>query len=399
MGKTFQVARIAGVPVAIDAGLAVLAALFWLVLSFQVLPVASPDTPFVQIGLVAAATVVAFLMSILAHELGHAAVAKRNDITVLGINLNVFGGYAKLDRQAPTPRSEFSIAAAGPAVNLFLGGLFIAVALAVRFANISLLTGAVAWLAGMNIVLAVLNLFPAAPLDGGRILTAALWRRTGDPDRARIFSGRVGLVVGIAIFIVGVAALFARRNNALPLIIVGVFLLMGARSEIGTATIRRRLKTIPIGQVMAPVHPAVADSTTLDQLLILTQGRHDEAVPVSRWGTQTIGYVLPASALAIAPAERSWTPVTNLMQPEPTVARSWTTETVDNVLDRQPKETPLFSVVHDPTTGHVVGTITEAQLAAPFLAPTTWGRPKTEKPKDPPPPGPRLGEQRTAPAG
>lgn len=376
MGKTFQIARIAGVPVAIDAGLALLATLFWLVLSLQVLPLASPGASFSQTAPVAAATVIAFMLSILAHELGHAAVAKRNDIVVLGISLNLFGGYAKLDRQAPTPASEFAIAVAGPAVNLLLGGLFVGLAFAVRPTNISLLIGAVAWLAGMNIILAVVNLFPAAPLDGGRVLTAILWRQSGDPNGARIVSGRIGLIVGVIVCIAGIAGLATRRSNGLPLVVVGVFLLFGARSEIRSATIRRRLKTSLAADVMAPIPTAITDSATAERLLSLTQGRHHQIVPISRWQTQVVGYVLPASALAIAPIERSWTSVSDLMQPDRTVARAWTTETVDQILDRQPAATPMFSVVHDPDSGKVVGAITEAQLTELFSPPTVWGNPR-----------------------
>ena len=106
MNRSLQVGRITGVPIAVEAGLAVLAALFVVTLTVDGLPRLDPDAGLWLRAAVASATVALFLGSILAHELGHATVAKRRGVGVLGITLSLFGGFAQLDRQAPTPGSE-----------------------------------------------------------------------------------------------------------------------------------------------------------------------------------------------------------------------------------------------------------------------------------------------------
>ncbi len=380
MGKSVRAGRIAGMPLAVDAGLAVLASLFLLVLTFQVLPVLVPNAAISSRLVVAGFTVAAFLLSILGHELGHAFTARRYGIGVLGINLTLLGGYAKLDRQADTPKAEFLIAAAGPAVNIFLGA---ALTTALYFTrpteaiapSPTLIYAALSWLAGMNIVLAVLNLFPAAPLDGGRVLTAVLWRRLNDAEKARVISGRVGLIVGALLSVAGVYQALQQRWEGLILVVVGVFLVSGARSEIASAVIRRRLRDTTSAHVMKGELAPVSDSLTAEQLLRnVNKSTVGTAIPVVRWTADPIGYVVPQQAASLDVPQRSWTKVQDLMRPDADVARAWATEAIDSVLERQNATDDLVVVIHDPTSGSVVGTVAEAQIAPILQPPDIWGR-------------------------
>ncbi|MGE4365698.1 MAG: site-2 protease family protein, partial [Mycolicibacterium sp.] len=152
-----------------------------------------PDAVYWVAGFCGAAL---FAAGLLAHELAHAVVARRSGIPVPEVTLWLFGGVARLAGEAKTPRDEFRMAAAGPALSLALSAVFAAVAAGLAGTGISpLATEVAAWLAAANAVLAVFNLLPGAPLDGGRILRAYLWHRHGDPVRAAIGAARAGRVV------------------------------------------------------------------------------------------------------------------------------------------------------------------------------------------------------------
>lgn len=376
MNRSLQVGRIAGVPVSVEAGLVVLAALFIVTLAGDGLSRLDPDSALtVRIG-VASATVAVFLASILAHEFGHAILARRRGVGVLGVTLSLFGGYAQLDRQAPDPRSEFAIAAAGPTVNLVIGAILGASAWAADGLGLHrLVVGSLVWLAAVNIILAVLNLVPAAPLDGGRVLTAGLWRRLGDAERARVLSGRVGLLLGLVLIPAGLAQALLWGWRGLITALVGLFLFNGARGEIATATIRGRLARTSARDLMVVDPPSIRDSFTVDQLQRFagTDGAR-VAFPVVRWDAEPIGYVVPTDAADLGVPERSWTTVSRLMRPTPAVARAWMTEPIDAILRRQPSSDDLVVVVHEPDAGRVVGTLSDGQIDPLLRLPDLWGR-------------------------
>lgn len=378
MNGRFQIGRIAGVPVGLEAGLIVLALVFVGTLAVDGLPRLDPSAPLGTRVVVASATVAVFLGSILAHEFGHATVARRRGVGVLGITLSLFGGYAQLDRQAPDPRSEFAIAAAGPLVNLVIGLVLGGVAglAAVLVPNQRLIIGALVWLAVINVVLALLNLLPASPLDGGRVLSAALWKRFGEAERARVVAGRAGLVLGAALVPLGIAQAWWLGWRGLVTAVVGLFLFSGARSEIRAAALRRRLATTLTRQVMVADPQPVSDGLTVEQLTRMTGGREGQRVayPVVRWGAEPVGYVLPADGAGLSEPERSWTSVASLMRATPEVARAWTTEPLSDVLGRQVGWSDLLVVVHEPQAGRVVGTVTAGQIDSLLHPPDLWGR-------------------------
>lgn len=128
-----------------------------------------------------------FFLGLLAHEISHAIVAKRNGLEVGGITLWLFGGVAELRGEARDPGAELRIAGVGPLVSLLIGLFFGAIAVVLAMAGVEgLLLGSLAWLAGINVLLAVFNALPAAPLDGGRLLRAAVWKATGDRTKASV---------------------------------------------------------------------------------------------------------------------------------------------------------------------------------------------------------------------
>jgi Zn-dependent protease len=185
-------------------------------------------------------TAVAFFATLLAHELGHAVVARRAGPRVEGITLWLLGGVAKLDGEAANPRAELGIAAVGPLISLVLAASVVAVSAVAGLPR--LVVASVAWLARINLLLAIFNLLPAAPLDGGRVLRGLLWWRTQDRLRSAVVAARMGRLLGALLiglgfgeFVVGAAI------SGLWLALLGWFLLNAARAEETNARLRQEL--------------------------------------------------------------------------------------------------------------------------------------------------------------
>ena len=197
MRDTIRLGRIAGIPIGVNWSILAVAIYLVISLAFGALPRWWPSADLEARLITSGCITLLFFGSILGHELGHAAAARHHGVAVEGITLWVLGGIAKLARQAPTPRAEFTIAAAGPAASLFLAAAFAGTALGLdRWSTWGLAASAASWLAITNAFLGVTNLIPIAPLDGGRVLTALIWRSSNDAEHARLLSARAGLVVG-----------------------------------------------------------------------------------------------------------------------------------------------------------------------------------------------------------
>ena len=176
-----------------------------------------------------------FLASLLAHELSHALVARHNGLKVRAITLWMLGGITELEGEPPDAGADLRIAAAGPAASAAAAGVFLGIAEAVRYAGGSaVVTAALVWLAVMNGLLAVFNMLPGTPLDGGRVLRAVLWRHNDDRRRAEIAAARAGQFLGAGIIGLGVAGLLLWAAwGGLWLMLIGWFLISAAGADDG----------------------------------------------------------------------------------------------------------------------------------------------------------------------
>jgi Zn-dependent protease len=149
-----------------------------------------------------------FFASVVAHELAHSVVAIRNEMPVKSITLFIFGGVAQIEQEAKRPTSELIVAIAGPLCSLLLGGIFGTFWFLMRGGSESLMTEMALWLGIVNLMLALFNSVPGFPLDGGRILRAILWRRSGNYLQATRTSSTVGRGVGYFFILGGLALIF-----------------------------------------------------------------------------------------------------------------------------------------------------------------------------------------------
>ncbi len=206
----------------------IIIALFAWLLADSLFPSLRPGESRVAYWVAGAVGAIVFMASLLAHELAHAVTARHYGMKVERITLWMLGGMAELGGEPPSPRAEALIAAAGPLTSLVIAG--VAAGLAWPFSG-TLAGVALLWLAEISLVLAVFNLLPGAPLDGGRLLRAALWARTHDRVKANQLAATAGRYLGWIVIALGLLELFGGGALGLWLVLVGWFIITGANSE------------------------------------------------------------------------------------------------------------------------------------------------------------------------
>jgi Zn-dependent protease/CBS domain-containing protein len=336
MGQSFSLGRISGIRIGVNWSVLVIVALLAYGLAVGEFPAAAPRHPVAEYVAAAVVTAVAYMGSLLAHELAHSLVARRNGLQVEDITLWLLGGVSRLQGEVADPAAEVRIAGAGPLVSLLLGGAFLLLAWLVHAAGVrGVVVAALAWLGGINVLLAVFNVIPAAPLDGGRLLRAVLWRITGDRLKAAVWSARSGQVFGWALVVIGGYLVLVGRNYSwLWFVLLGWFLISAATSESQQAVLQSRLRTVPVWQIMTSDPVTVPASTTVAQFLTdyLPAHRHS-AFPVMADGHAT-GLVTVHRAGQVPPDERDHTTLADIACPLADVARATPDEPAADVLPR-----------------------------------------------------------------
>jgi Zn-dependent protease/predicted transcriptional regulator len=232
MKESFRLGRVLGIPVGVNWSVLVILALFAWSLATVTLPEVAPGYGDAAYWVTAVAVAVVFFACLLAHELAHSVVATHHDVGVDSITLWLLGGVSKLRGEAHDPSSELRIAAAGPAASLGLGLAFGAVAGVLGTVGApALVVAALSWLAVINVILALFNLVPAAPLDGGRLLHAFVWHRSGDHAAATMAATRAGRWFGAVLVGLGVLLTFGGVVTGLWFVLLGWFLISAARAE------------------------------------------------------------------------------------------------------------------------------------------------------------------------
>jgi len=277
-GGSFQLARVFGIRIGIDFSWFVVLFLIIWDLSGYYEDAAPGSNAFV----LAVLSALLFFLSILLHELGHALVAIRNGIPILGIDLWMFGGVAKLGRDADSPGVEFKVAVAGPLVTVAiavfcfaLGSLASGMSDAFQSSTFDesvgeATTAVLGYLTFINVLLLGFNLIPAFPLDGGRIARAIAWKVTGDRNRATRFAAWLGRAGGYAMVAFGAYLWLVQDRVAAGLWIafIGFFLASAARSAAAQAAFSGRIEHIRVADVMD------ADPVAVDENAPLSEAEH-----------------------------------------------------------------------------------------------------------------------------
>ena len=363
MKQSVRLGRVAGIPVGAHWTVAVILAIVTDILAADVLPATVPHHQPIAYWTTAAIGAMVFAASLLAHELAHAIVARRNGMTVRSITLWMLGGMTELDGDPPDAGADLRIALAGPATSLAAAVLLGGVALAVgRGGGPEVTAAAAAWLAVMNAVLAVFNLLPGAPLDGGRVLRAVLWRIYRDRTRAATTAARAGWYLGLVLAAGGVFELIGWRDlGGLWLMLIGWFLATAARSEQTVVTAGSLFAGVRVADVMTPHPDIVPGWSTVQHFMDHVAGySRQSSFPVVGFDGELTGVVVTRLLARIRPADRAALRISRVALPVPPAYLARPDDPAGPLFARPLLAGDLAAVVVD--EGRVVGIVTAADI-------------------------------------
>lgn len=369
MRAELSLGRVGGFPVAVSWSTAVVLLLLTWALADGVLPTAVPGRAVGTYYAAGMSGAVLLIASLLAHELAHAWVARRSGVEVEKLTLWVFGGVATLRGNPPTPMADFRIAAVGPATSMGLAVVFGAVWSALAWFDADeLLLALAGWLALANAMLALFNLLPGAPFDGGRVLRALLWWRHGDRDRAAISATTVGQAVAWSLLAIGAVAVLAGDVvGGLWLTLVGWFVMFAARGEHVAAVAEQSLRDVLVRDVMtADVRTGAADLTVEEFIARHVVGGHHSAYPVVGPDGDVVGLMTLGRLRAVPPADRARVLAGAVCLRLAEVARCSPDEPLVTVLGRVTRESGLRALVFAPERPdrpeRLIGIVTPADV-------------------------------------
>ncbi len=282
-------------------------------------------------------TALLLFTSVVLHELSHSVLAKINGLGISGITLFLFGGVSKLTREPRSPLAEFQIAVAGPVVSLALAACFWVLAHFFALAGLGpvlpTMFGLLAWL---NLSLAIFNLLPGFPLDGGRVLRAVVWYASGNFARATRVASLSGQALGFILIFVGIMALLGREPfTGIWMAFIGWFLIQAAQSSYQQVVLKRLLSGVPVSSLMSSEVKSIAAETTLEAAVhdyfltfnytafpVLRNGEVAGLISLSavrktpreKWALTSVGDITPPlpSDQVIGPAEDAWEAMTRM---------------------------------------------------------------------------------------
>jgi len=358
--RGLQIGRILGIPVYVSAT--------WLVIA---LVIVVGYAPLVQVRLPELSTVAAYatalgfvvllFASVLLHELGHAVTAQRLGVRVRAMTLWMLGGYTEMEREPRTPAGEFLVAVAGPIVSFALGIL--------GLIGVVTLDGGVAHelavqVAFSNLSVAVFNMLPGLPLDGGSLVRAAVWKLAGNREAGTVAAGYSGRVVAVLVIAGGLALALGSGNlsqiGLIFTLMVGVFLWFGASQSIRAGRLSRRLPMLDARQLARPALTVPPDLPLAEALRRAQDASARALVVVDTDGTAT-GVVAEHAATAVPAERRPWVPVSSVartLEPGMIVPADLTGEGLLRALRTHPTTEYLVS-----EADRVIGVLVTADVA------------------------------------
>jgi Zn-dependent protease/CBS domain-containing protein len=301
-----SIARVLGIDIRVHISVVVIFTLIVTSLAANVFPQWHPEWSEVQNWISAFVAGILFFISLLTHEMSHSVVARRCGIEIHAITLFLFGGVAEMKGEPESPRDEFLIAGAGPLASFILAFTFGMLASALipdaqaifseqetlDLSHLSPTATVLFWLASINFMLAVFNLLPGFPMDGGRLFRAALWWRTGDLMRATQMAARVGSGFGWLFIGLGAVQIFNGYTiNGFWLVLIGWFIRRLALASVTSMMLDQALRGFDVRAIMRTRFETVPAGTSLRQFIEDYLLRSAQQLwPVTR-GERDIGYI------------------------------------------------------------------------------------------------------------
>ena len=335
MGQSWQIGRIFGIPLKVHVSWFLVFAWFTYGLAENYFPHEILTHPRWEYWILGASAAFLLFASVLVHELGHSWVALRYRIPIAQITLFIFGGMAQIRREAPTPRAEFLIAIAGPIVSMLIS-LFFGVMAAMSRLPADVVAVATL-LQDVNLTLALFNLVPGYPLDGGRVLRAGLWAWSRNFHRATRYAARAGQGVAILLILLGFYLSMQYPVNGVWMLLIGAFLYFSAHNSHRQVAFQEAMAGLQLSDIMTKKVVAIEANQTVDEavkqyflrfgydsfpvvdnerLIGIVSLKELTKVPREKWDSIRVGQVMVARdpQLAIPRHESVATAVDRLMQ-------------------------------------------------------------------------------------
>lgn len=347
-----------GIPIGMNWSVLVIGWLIAFSLAAQALPVQVPGLPDAAYWVAGLAAAGLFFGSLLAHELSHALVARREGLNVSGITLWLLGGVARMQGDAPSPGAEARISGVGPLTSFGLAIAFAVATAALGVAPssdaISLGAAVAGWLAVVNLILALFNLLPGAPLDGGRLARALLWRWRGDKLQATRWSTGLGQLLGYGLMAIGLVRTLTGDIGGLWFVLLGVFLSTAAGAERRASELSEALRGTRVGDVMTRDPLRVPASLTVDTFVgAVLEGGGSTTWLTTGAGGVTTGMLSHDQVRNVRGDDRRYRRVGDLATPIEQVPLAYAHELVLEVLARLEGASPRAIVPAIGATGGI----------------------------------------------
>ncbi len=329
-----RIGRVLGIPIYIDLSWIIIFGLITYLISTQFAQL-NPHWTMPQLWTLGAGTSLLFFGSVLFHELAHSVVAQHYKIRVLSITLFLFGGLARIGKEPSKAMQEFNIAIAGPLASAFLAGAFFASTVIVPDSKVVEAVSTYLW--QTNLALALFNMLPGFPLDGGRIFRAIVWGTTKDFVRATRVAGASGKLIAYGMIVLGLWLAFgvtgSNRWEGIWLAVIGWFLLNAAQASVAQVTIREALNGLCAADVMTHEVPAIPANLSLDDYSneVLRTGRRVHIVTMDQ---RLVGMMNVAALNTVPREDWNMNSVQAVMVPRERILWAAPNEPLPALLDR-----------------------------------------------------------------
>lgn len=313
--KGYRLFRIFGFEVKLNLTWLLLAMLIVWTLAAGIFPADYPDLSAQTYWWMGVASAVGILFSIVFHELSHSLVARRFGLPIRGITLFIFGGVAEMEDEPASPKAEFIMAVAGPLASIFLAVVLLQLErLAIVQEWFIAIIGVIQYLALINLVLAIFNLMPAFPLDGGRMLRAGLWYWKKDLRAATRLASRIGSGFGLGMMILGgISFIQGAVIGGMWWFLIGAFLRGAANDSYRQLLIREMLSDKPVRRFMNDEPVTVSPYITIEAFLEeYVKQHHYRNYPVVE-GTKLVGCISAGEVMTVPEEERTQKRVVDLL--------------------------------------------------------------------------------------